>query len=80
MTPIACILCSIDPQTTSLLVPMAQATVIALPIVFRANIAAAIRRARGFAIDITEPESVPPGDDGGEDGSDDLEPPGGVVP
>jgi hypothetical protein len=40
--------CAVDPQTTSMLVPLAQATIIALPIIFRANIAAAVRRHRGM--------------------------------
>ena len=77
MTPLACILCAIDPQTTSLIVPMAQATVIAVPIFFRGSIVAAIRRARGVADGIDEPESQPDGDRSGDDDPDGQEAPEG---
>ena len=46
MTPLACVMCAMDPQTTSLVVPVAQAAVITVPIFFRGQIAAAVRRAR----------------------------------
>ncbi|HEY4634429.1 MAG TPA: hypothetical protein VIH00_10965 [Candidatus Limnocylindrales bacterium] len=41
---IACVVCTIDPVTTSLLLPVAQATVIAAPILMRERIARAVRR------------------------------------
>ena len=42
---LACVACMVDPQTTSMVVPMAQATLIAVPFFFRSRIADAIRRA-----------------------------------
>jgi hypothetical protein len=41
---IACIVCTFDPNTTSLLLPVAQATIIAAPILMRERIARALRR------------------------------------
>jgi hypothetical protein len=43
---IACVMCTIDPATTSLLLPVAQATVIAAPILMRVRLARALRRIR----------------------------------
>lgn len=45
--PIACILCSIDPNTTSLMLPMAQATVIAAPILLRDHVKRGARAVAG---------------------------------
>jgi hypothetical protein len=44
-TPLACVVCSVDPQTSSLLLPIAQATIIAAPILLRDEIR---RRVRAF--------------------------------
>lgn len=38
MAPLACMLCSIDPATANLLLPMAQATVITAPILLRDHV------------------------------------------
>lgn len=53
--PIACILCSIDPNTTSLMLPMAQATVIAAPILLRDHVK---RGARAVAGRLRDPRSA----------------------
>ena len=50
-TPLACIACSLDPQTTSLVLPIAQATILAAPVILRAELrkgvqAVLARRAR----------------------------------
>jgi hypothetical protein len=79
--PLACLMCALDPATTNMLVPMAQATVIAVPFFFRNNIKSAIRRARGLDVEDLESEfddedcDTPPDDD--LDGS---QPPGAVRP
>jgi hypothetical protein len=43
---IACVMCAMDPQTTSILLPVAQATVISLPIIFRRDLARLARAIR----------------------------------
>jgi hypothetical protein len=78
---LACVMCMVDPQTTSMVVPMAQATVIAVPFFFRSRIAAAVRRAvrRGAdpdAADLIDEDCDTPADDR-EDGP---EPPGALRP
>jgi hypothetical protein len=78
---LACVMCMVDPQTTSMVVPMAQATVIALPIFFRGRIAAAVKRAvRGRAE--SEPSSADGenGDTRDDDPPDEPEPPGALRP
>ena len=49
MSPLACVVCSVDPQTTSLILPLAQATVIAAPVILRAELRKGVQalRARG---------------------------------
>jgi hypothetical protein len=79
--PLACLMCALDPATTNMLVPMAQATVIAVPFFFRNNLKAAIRRARGIAEPDVDSElddedcDTPP-----DDHLDGSEPPGAVRP
>jgi hypothetical protein len=77
--PAACLACLVNPQTASMLVPLAQATVIAVPVLLRKDIASAIRRLRdkprasatpGSEL-ATEPEDQP---------SEEGEPPGGIHP
>jgi hypothetical protein len=74
---LACVLCTIDPQTTSLVVPMAQATVIAVPFFFRDRIASAVRRARRGAANAAPDEGC---DTPADDGADQSEPPGALRP
>jgi len=38
LTPIACMVCNVDPATTSLLLPLAQATLISAPILMRSQL------------------------------------------
>jgi hypothetical protein len=77
--PIACIACLIDPQTTTMLVPIAQATVLVVPVLFRKNIASAIRGFRGERFNPAEPDPEPVSH--AEDRAPDAEqPPGGVHP
>lgn len=45
-TPLACVVCSLDPQTTSLILPLAQATVLAAPVILRAEIRKGVRAVR----------------------------------
>jgi len=45
-TALACVACSLDPQTTSLLLPLAQATILAAPVILRAEIRRCIRAVR----------------------------------
>jgi hypothetical protein len=47
MNLLGCVLCQIDVQSASLLVPLAQAAIISAPIVFRKEIKRGIRKARG---------------------------------
>ena len=78
---LACVMCMVDPQTTSMVVPMAQATVIALPIFFRSRIAAAVKRVVRGSDDL-EPTSADDenGDTRGDDRPDEPEPPGALRP
>jgi hypothetical protein len=46
-TPLACVVCSLDPQTTSLILPLAQATIIAAPVILRKEIARQVGAIRG---------------------------------
>jgi len=48
-SPLACVICSLDPQTSSLILPFAQATIVAAPVILRDEIrrgARAIRQRR----------------------------------
>ncbi len=45
-SPLACVVCSIDPQTTSLVLPLAQATIIAAPVILRKQIAKGVQSVR----------------------------------
>lgn len=36
--PLACVVCSLDPQTSSLILPIAQATIVAAPVILRDQI------------------------------------------
>jgi hypothetical protein len=46
-TPLACIACSLDPQTTSLILPLAQATILAAPVILRAELRKGVQAVRG---------------------------------
>jgi hypothetical protein len=37
-SPLACVMCGLDPQTTSLILPLAQATIVAAPVILRGEI------------------------------------------
>jgi hypothetical protein len=43
MTELACAICGLDPQSTSLLVPMAQAAAISVPFLLRTQILRGVR-------------------------------------
>ena len=45
-TPLACIACNLDPQTTSLVLPLAQATVLAAPVILRAQLRKGVQALR----------------------------------
>lgn len=78
---LACVACMVDPQTTSMVVPMAQATLIAVPFFFRGRIAAAIRRAAKRDVDPTVPAESQEGcDTPADDRADGPEPPGALRP
>ena len=47
LMPIACMVCNVDPATTSLLLPLAQATLISAPILMRSQLRRGLRAARG---------------------------------
>ena len=78
---LACVMCMVDPQTTSMVVPMAQATVIAVPFFFRSRIAAAIKRAvrRDVASALAHPIDEDC-DTPADDRADGPEPPGALRP
>jgi hypothetical protein len=46
LTPIACMMCNLDPGTTSLLLPLAQATIISAPILMRDQLRRGFRAVR----------------------------------
>lgn len=78
---LACVACMVDPQTTSMVVPMAQATLIAVPFFFRSRIAGAIRRATRRGIDPALPAESEEGcDTPADDRADGPEPPGALRP
>jgi hypothetical protein len=44
--PLACVMCMVDAGAATLIGPLAQATVIVVPFVFRREVSAAVRRVR----------------------------------
>lgn len=42
-SPLACVVCSVDPQTSSLVLPLAQATILAAPVILRNQIAKGVQ-------------------------------------
>jgi len=63
-TPLACIACSLDPQTTSLILPLAQATILAAPVILRAELRKGVqavrsRRARRHRAEGLAPSVLP---------------------
>jgi hypothetical protein len=86
--PLACVLCLVDPQMTTMLGPLASATVVVVPVLLRKNIADAIRGLRRDGRGPTTPEAdAEAAEDVGrrrEPAEDDVEdaagPPGGVHP
>ena len=78
---LACVACMVDPQTTSMVVPMAQATLIAVPFFFRSRIAGAIRRAAKRDVDSAmQAESEEGCDTPADDRADGPQPPGALRP
>jgi hypothetical protein len=53
---IACMLCSIDPGTANMLMPIAQATIISAPILLRDQIRQGVRYVRGRGLDEIDAE------------------------
>jgi hypothetical protein len=45
-SPLACVVCSLDPQTSSLILPIAQATIVAAPLILRDQIRRGARALR----------------------------------
>jgi hypothetical protein len=85
--PLGCVLCLVDPQMTTMLGPLASATVIVVPVLLRKNITAAIRGLRGGRVGPDEPgaerrpaEPARGPETAGDDALDEAEPPGGVHP
>jgi hypothetical protein len=78
---LACVLCMVPPQATVLVVPMAQATIIALPFFFRSRITAGVRRALRRSVGPVVPA---PSDEDCDTRADDRagpsEPPGALRP
>jgi hypothetical protein len=79
--PIACIMCALNIDNTSLILPVAQATVIVVPFFLRTRIVAGVRKAVGRAA-----PGEPASSDGADcdtrpdDDVDGPEPPGAVRP
>jgi hypothetical protein len=78
-------MCALTPDNTALIVPVAQATLIAVPIFFRGQIVGGVRRALGRPTPDDEP--AVDGDDLGDTPPDDKpdrpvrsEPPGALRP
>lgn len=46
MAPIACVVCAVDPNMAGLVIPLAQATIVATPILLRKHIAGGVRKVR----------------------------------
>lgn len=57
-TPLACLLCSIDPGTTAAALPVAQAAVLAAPLIFRDQLRRAVRTLRDRRAGIVTPDEV----------------------
>jgi len=77
---LACIACMVDPATTSMVVPIAQASLIAVPFFFRSRIAGAIKRAAGRDEDPESADGEENGDTPADDRADGPEPPGALRP
>jgi hypothetical protein len=78
VSQLACMLCAVDPQAASMLVPMAQASLIAAPLVFRKQLLRAAKSVRrGDPIGDDDP-STDAGDDFAE-GSVEQRDPGSPV-
>ena len=83
---LGCVLCLVDPQMTTMLGPLASATVIVVPVLLRKNIGAAFRCLRGGRVGADEPgaerfaEPARGPQTAGDDVLDEVEPPGGVHP
>jgi hypothetical protein len=80
---LACVACVVDPVTTSMAVPIAQATLIAVPFFFRSRIAAVARRLLGIGGNAEDPSASLEGqgcDTPADDGTDRAEPPGALRP
>jgi hypothetical protein len=80
---LACVACMVDPTTTSMVVPVAQATLIAVPFFFRSRIAAAVRRVVGRGAGGDDPSASLDGQDcdtPADDGTNRAEPPGALRP
>jgi len=77
---LACIACMVDPSTTSMVVPIAQASLIAVPFFFRSRIAGAIKRAAGRDEDPESADGEEDCDTPADDRTDGPEPPGALRP
>jgi hypothetical protein len=77
---LACVACMVDPSTTSMVVPIAQASLIAVPFFFRSTIAGAIKRAVGRDEDLESADGEENGDTPADDRADGPEPPGALRP
>jgi hypothetical protein len=71
-TPVACILCSIDPNMPSLVLPVAQATVLAAPILLRDHVKRGARAVVGRLREAPDDETLQ--DDPGAPASEDPGP------
>ena len=77
---LACVACMVDPSTTSMVVPIAQASLIAVPFFFRSRIAGAIKRAAGRDEDQESADGEENSDTPADDRTDGPEPPGALRP
>jgi hypothetical protein len=64
-SPLACVICSLDPQNTALILPLAQATIVAAPLILRDEIRKGARavRARRSRRTLAEPATDAPNDE-----------------
>jgi hypothetical protein len=67
--PVVCIMCALNVDNTSLILPVAQATVIVAPIFFREQIVRRVRRVIRSDEAPTENEDDEPSEDLGDDPS-----------
>ena len=77
---LACIACMVDPSTTSMVVPIAQASLIAVPFFFRSRIAGVIKRAAGREVGPESADDEEDCDTPADDRADGPEPPGALRP